>query len=70
MRLRIAPAAARRRTAAGEAPVELDVTFEHLEHARQEVLQLGPQVDVLAPEELRHRTVAEAQALVTRYGAV
>ncbi len=46
------------------------MTFEHLEHARQEVLQLGPQVDVLAPEELRHRTVAEAQALVTRYGAV
>lgn len=86
VRLRIAPAAARRlrravdartrqetdweRLAAGEAPVELDVTFEHLEHARQEVLQLGPQVEVLAPEELRHRIAAEARALVARYGAV
>ena len=86
VRLRIAPAAARRlrravdirtrqetdweRIAADEDLVELEVTFEHLEHARQEVLQLGPQVEVLAPEELRRRIATEAQALAARYGAV
>lgn len=54
--------------ARAEAPVELSVTFEHLDHARSELLPLGPLVEVLAPAELRDSLAAEARALAELYG--
>jgi predicted DNA-binding transcriptional regulator YafY len=46
----------------------LDVTFEHLGHARQELLALGGSIEVLAPAELRAAMAGEARSLASIYG--
>lgn len=84
VRLRIAPEAAGRvrravdsrtrqetdwaRVAASTGPVELDVAFEHIDHAFCDLLPLGPRVEVLAPLELRDRVASEARSLARLYG--
>lgn len=86
VRLRVAPAAAFRLRRAldararqetdwsaiadGGAPVVVTVTFEHADHARAELVQLGPEVEVLEPEELRRSIASEARAVAERYGAI
>jgi predicted DNA-binding transcriptional regulator YafY len=47
---------------------EVTIPVESLNHAYYELLQLGPDVEVLAPEELRERLAQAAEALVTMYG--
>ncbi|MEV4683400.1 helix-turn-helix transcriptional regulator [Streptomyces kurssanovii] len=43
------------------------IPVESLEHAESELLRLGPQVEVLAPPELREGVAASARALATLY---
>jgi predicted DNA-binding transcriptional regulator YafY len=86
VRLRVDPAAARRLrrsvdtrsrdetdwggVAASPEPVELEVTFEHIDHACNDLLALGAQVEVLAPAELRGRLASAARALARLYDSV
>lgn len=45
------------------------MAFEHIDHAFHDLLPLGPQVEVLAPPELRDRIASEARSLALLYGA-
>ncbi|MGD0083658.1 MAG: WYL domain-containing protein [Acidimicrobiales bacterium] len=47
----------------------LSITFERIEYARQELLGLGADVEVLEPPELRQMMAAEVNALAHLYGA-
>jgi len=54
---------------AGVAELELEVWFERLDHAEQELLALGAAVEVLDPPALRERMARHAAALARRYDA-
>ncbi|GLW98640.1 WYL domain-containing protein [Microtetraspora sp. NBRC 16547] len=43
------------------------IPIESLAHAEAELLRLGPEVEVLAPSELRERVAASARAMATLY---
>ncbi|MFF4867413.1 helix-turn-helix transcriptional regulator [Streptomyces sp. NPDC001231] len=43
------------------------IPIESLAHAEAELLRLGPEVEVLAPSELRERIAASARAMATLY---
>jgi len=49
--------------------IEADVEFETLESASEIVLAFGPQIVVAAPEELRTKVIAEAEAILCMYGS-
>jgi predicted DNA-binding transcriptional regulator YafY len=53
-----------------EGWVALVVPTESLDYAHDDLLRLGPDVEVLAPVELRERLAATARALAARYGSV
>jgi predicted DNA-binding transcriptional regulator YafY len=44
------------------------VPIESVRHAQHALMQLGAEVEVLAPDELRAAIEASAQAMVRRYG--
>ncbi|MEU5846140.1 WYL domain-containing protein [Saccharopolyspora shandongensis] len=43
------------------------IPIESLAHAEAELLRLGPEVEVLAPPELRERIAASARTMATLY---
>ncbi len=53
----------------GEAWLELALPFEDLEHAYGDLLGVGPEVEVLAPEELRRQLTEAARRMALVYGA-
>jgi predicted DNA-binding transcriptional regulator YafY len=64
---------ARRARAAQSEPdadgwVSTELPIESVQHATHALLQLGPEVEVLAPAELRESIGTAARALVARYG--
>ncbi len=48
--------------------VQTQVPIESVEHGLHALLQLGDEVEVLAPDELRQRIAAAARTLAARYG--
>lgn len=48
--------------------VTTDVPIESIEHGLHALLQLGDEVEVLAPDELRERVAATVRVLADRYG--
>jgi predicted DNA-binding transcriptional regulator YafY len=47
--------------------VEVVIPTESLDYAHDDLLRLGPDIEVLDPPELRHRVAATAKALADRY---
>jgi predicted DNA-binding transcriptional regulator YafY len=47
--------------------IRLDMNFEVIEEATDNVLSLGPSIEVIAPEELRQRVLAFARGIVALY---
>ncbi|MGH2973055.1 MAG: WYL domain-containing protein, partial [Gaiellaceae bacterium] len=47
---------------------ERTLTFENLGEAERELLRRGPEVEVVAPEELRTRLAATAREVASLYG--
>jgi predicted DNA-binding transcriptional regulator YafY len=47
--------------------VEVVVPTESLDYAHDDLLRLGPDIEVLAPVELRERLAATARATAARY---
>jgi predicted DNA-binding transcriptional regulator YafY len=53
-----------------EGWAELDVPIEEIDWATREMIRLGPEVEVLAPPELRERIVANAVRFARLYGVI
>jgi predicted DNA-binding transcriptional regulator YafY len=51
----------------GEGWVEVVIPTESLDYAHDDLLRLGPDIEVLDPPELRERLASTAKALADRY---